>query len=119
MSCEFRKKHWGTINKSTQCAHSVPVMLGWVQMNPVMNLMHDGVPSHLAEYTVDKLYASSINNVSWLTYLSNLNMINMLPNRRQDELQEKYSEKANYNKPEVAVRAISDTMSNDVVHGLM
>ena len=36
---QFWEKDWGTINKDTYIAHIVPLIHGWLRMNPDVVLM--------------------------------------------------------------------------------
>jgi transposase len=117
--CVFWEKDWGTINKETYCAHTVPVIHGWVRMNPGMELMQDGAPGHSAEYTLDELRERGIRVISWPAYSPDLNPIETLWNRIKNELQEKYPEKMNYDQLRAAVKAIWDAIPDDDVRDLI
>ena len=51
----FWEKEWGTINKETYSERVVPLIHGWIRMNPQLSLMQDGAPGHAAASTRQEL----------------------------------------------------------------
>jgi len=49
--CLFWEKEWGTIGQETYCERIVPLIHGWLRMNPQLRLMQDGAPGHSAGNT--------------------------------------------------------------------
>jgi hypothetical protein len=47
----FWEKDWGMITQESYCAHTVPVIHGWMRMNPGLLLMQDGALGHSAGET--------------------------------------------------------------------
>jgi hypothetical protein len=117
--CLFWEKDWGTINKESYCEHTVPVIHGWVRMNPGMQLMQDGAPGHSAEYTLNELQERGVTVITWPAYSPDLNPIETLWNRIKNELQEKYPEKMSYDQLRAAVKAIWDAIPDDDVRDLI
>lgn len=55
----FWEKEWGPINAASYCAHTVPIISGWMMINAFeqqqLVLMQDNAPAHAAEDTTEKL----------------------------------------------------------------
>lgn len=49
--CLFWEKEWGSINKDSYCERIVPIIHGWIRMNPFLSFMQDGAPGHSAGST--------------------------------------------------------------------
>lgn len=47
----FWEKEWGTIDAESYQQHIVPIIDGWIKMNPHLYLMQDNAPGHKAEET--------------------------------------------------------------------
>ncbi len=117
--CVFWEKDWGTINKESYCQHTVPVIDGWVRMNPGMVLMQDGAPGHSAEYTLQELRDRNVTVISWPAYSPDLNPIETLWNRIKDTLQARYPDKMTYDQLRAAVKEVWDEIPDDEVRALI
>jgi len=73
--CLFWEKEWGLINKILYCKRIVPLIYGWIQINPYFYFMQDGAPSYLAAYTKEELSERGIRIIFWPAYLPDLNPI--------------------------------------------
>jgi hypothetical protein len=40
----FWEEDWGTIGSATFCAHAIPLIHGWLAMNPSLRFMQDNAP---------------------------------------------------------------------------
>ncbi|KAG5299911.1 hypothetical protein I7I50_06552 [Histoplasma capsulatum G186AR] len=61
--CLFWEKDWGTINKTSYRERIVPLIHGWIQMNPGLKLMQDGAPGHAAAETSQDLQEHGITPI--------------------------------------------------------
>jgi hypothetical protein len=59
----FWEKDWGTINRVTYQAHTIPVIHGWMRMNPGHIFMQDNVPGHSKRETIAELISRGISIV--------------------------------------------------------
>lgn len=115
----FWEKDWGTINKESYCEHTVPIIHGWIRMNPGMQLMQDGAPGHAAQYTRAELEERGITVITWPAFSPDLNPIETLWNEMKNTLQEKYPEKMTYDQLRTAVKEIWDAIPDDRVRELI
>lgn len=53
--CLFWDKSWGSIRKEGYCERIVPLVEGWMQLQPGHTFMHDNAPAHAAKETADEL----------------------------------------------------------------
>ena len=51
----FWKKDWGNIDKGSYMAKIIPIIDGWIHMNPGLKLMHDNASGHAAKETQEDL----------------------------------------------------------------
>jgi predicted GNAT family acetyltransferase len=49
------EKDWGSINATSYQEHTVPIIHGWLRLNPTLVLMQDGAPGHKARKTIQEL----------------------------------------------------------------
>ncbi len=110
--CLFWEKEWGTINKETYCAHTVPLIDGWIRMHAEerLVLMQDGAPGHSAEYTIDELKSRGVTPMFWPPYSPDLNPIETIWGWMKDYIQKHYPLKMSYDQLRVAVRAAWDSI---------
>ena len=92
----FWEKEWGTINKESYQERIVPIIDGWMRMNPGLKLMQDGAPGHAAKETRDELASRSIEMIKWPPYSPDLNPIETIWNIMKDWISANYGDK---NKP--------------------
>lgn len=69
----FWEKDWGTINKDSYCEDIVPIIHGWIRLNPDLILMQDGAPGHAAKDTIQELQDRDITVLEWPPYSPDLN----------------------------------------------
>jgi hypothetical protein len=118
----FWEKKWGTITKESYCAHSVPVILGYMLQHPGLQFQQDGGSGHNAAYTLDyMLKYCGIVPIFWPPYSPDLSPIESLWDRMKDILSlidpKTY---ASYKKLRKAVQEawddITDRECRDLVH---
>ena len=73
----FWEKDWGTIKSETYCAHIVPIIDGWLQLNSHLPLLlqQDNAPAHTARATVQDFEERGIQPITWPPYSPDLNLI--------------------------------------------
>ena len=75
----FWEKDWGSINSESYCAHTVPIIHGYMELcrrNGInLILMQDGAPGHAAGDTTIELRERGIEVIQWPAYSPDLNPI--------------------------------------------
>ena len=71
----FWEKDWGSISSQSYRDHTVPVIHGWLHMNPGLILMQDGAPGHSAKDTQVDLNERGIYPIFWPAFSPDLNPI--------------------------------------------
>ena len=70
----FWEKDWGTINRHSYCAHTVPVIHGYIELQRRQGreliLMQDGAPGHRAGETKEELQERGIVVLYWPPFFS-------------------------------------------------
>lgn len=82
--CLFWEKDWGSIKQESYCAKIVPVIHGWLTMNPDLVLMQDGAPGHAAGETQVDLAERGITPIFWPAFSPDLNLIETVWNWMKD-----------------------------------
>ena len=81
---------WKTINMERYCERIVPLVHGWLTVNPHLQFMQDGTQSHAAEYTINELPERGITSTYWLPFSPDLNPIEVIWNRMKDYIEAYY-----------------------------
>src|SRR5207247_2620495 len=82
--CLFWEKEWGSIDQKTYCERTVPLIHGWIRMNPHLQLMQDGAPGHAAGETKEELASHGITPIFWPAYSPDLNPIETVWKKMKD-----------------------------------
>jgi transposase len=82
--CLFWEKEWKSINKESYSERIVPLVDGWLQLNPLLRFMQDGAPGHSAAYTQEQLLERGIRPIFWPAFSPNLNPIEAVWNNMKD-----------------------------------
>ena len=85
--CLFWEKEWKTINKESYCERIVPLVDGWLRLNPHLQFMQDGAPGHSAAYTREELSERGIQPIFWPAYSPDLNPIEAVWNKMKDYIE--------------------------------
>jgi ketohexokinase/beta-glucosidase len=88
----FWEKDWGWIGQESYCAHIVPIIDGWMRINPGLQLMQDGAPGHAAGDTQVDLKERGITPLFWPAFSLDLNPIETVWNWMKDYIEAKYPE---------------------------
>lgn len=108
----FWEKDWGTINSESYCAHTVPVIDGYIRLQRQegldLVLMQDGAPGHNANETKQELNARGITVIYWPPYSPDLNPIERVWHYMKLYLQEHYPENMGYDPLRAAVKEAWD-----------
>ncbi|OAL38310.1 hypothetical protein AYO20_02369 [Fonsecaea nubica] len=86
----FWEKEWGSITSETYCERIVPLIQGWIRLNPGLLYMQDNAPAHAARLTIDELQERGINCIFWPAFSPDLNPIETVWNEMKDWLAQHY-----------------------------
>jgi transposase len=119
--CVFWGKDWGTINKESYSEHIIPLIHGWMRLNPGLSFMQDNAPGHAAKYTREEFLERGITVISWPPYSPDLNPIETVWNIMKDWIQEHYGDqdKLSYNTLRKAVREAWDAVTPEQLNELI
>ena len=119
----FWEKDWGSINQETYCEHTVPIVHGWMRMNPGLLFMQDHAPGHAARATQQDLMERGIIPIEWPPYSPDLNLIETVWNKMKDWLdvrypEQKYSYEAMRDHVIEAWNAIGEDLLEDLIQSM-
>lgn len=100
----FWEKEWGTIGSESYIQHIIPLVEGWIKMNPGLVFMQDNAPGHRAAETRAELYERSILIIFWPAFSPDLNPIEYVWNLMKDWIASHYPTKMNYDQLRIAVK---------------
>ena len=89
----FWEKEWKSINKESYCERIVPLVDGWLRMNPYLKFMQDGAPGHSAAYTQEQLLERNIRPIFWPAYSPDLNPIEAVWNKMKNYIEINYPDR--------------------------
>ena len=115
----FWEKDWGSINQQTYSERTVPLIHGWIRMNPHLSLMHDGAPGHAAKGTIQELLERGIRLIWWPAFSPDLNPIETVWNKMKDWIQDNCPEKLTYDQLRGAVLAAWEQISPEFLSELV
>jgi hypothetical protein len=118
--CLFWEKEWGSINQEWHCQHIVPIIHGWMRINPHLQLMQDGAPGHAADNTQRELEERGIRSIFWPAYSPDLNPIETVWDWMKDYIVLHYGdEELPYNVLRQAVREAWDSITVEQLNDLI
>ena len=104
----FWEKDWGSINKDSYQAHTVPIIHGYIEMmrryGIHLVLMQDGAPGHAAADTQEDLRERGVIVIFWPPFSPDLNPIERVWYIIKNYLQDNYLETMLYNALRDAVK---------------
>jgi hypothetical protein len=86
----FWEKDWGTIGAKSYQERIVPIIHGWLRMNPELILMQDGAPGHVAAKTQEGFHERGIYPIFWPAFSPGLNLTETVWNRMKDYIMRRY-----------------------------
>jgi ketohexokinase/beta-glucosidase len=122
--CLFWEKEWKSINKESYCERVVPLVDGWLRLNPHLQFMQDGAPGHSAAYTLDQLHERGITPIFWPPFSPDLNPIEAVWNQMKDYIELHYPDQPGgrqytYDQLRVIVREAWDSISIETLRELI
>ena len=118
----FWEKKWENINKDSYQERIVPLIHGWICMNPGLVLMQDNAPGHAAKDTQDELHSCGIVPIQWPPYSPDLNPIETIWNIMKDWIAEHYGSENHptYDQLQVIVQEVwEQAFDEDKIQGLV
>jgi transposase len=88
--CLFWEKEWGTISSESYSERVVPLIEGWIRLNPGLRFMQDNAPAHASESTIQEFQERGIQPITWPAYSPDLNPIETVWNEMKDWLARNY-----------------------------
>ena len=117
--CLFWEKEWGTIGQESYSDRIVPLIDGWIRLNPDLILMQDGAPGHTGGHTRTELNERGIIMIKWPAYSPDLNPIETIWNKMKDYIAWNFPEKLSYDELRNAVLEAWDSISEEFLNGLV
>jgi transposase len=116
----FWEKEWGSINKETYSAHTIPIIHGWLRLRPSLIFMQDNAPSHAAKSTREDFEERGIYPIFWPAFSPDLNSIETVWNKMKDWLAAVYPDKkATYDQLRLQVTEAWNAIGEDLLAGLV
>lgn len=107
----FWEKDWGPISAESYMDYIVPIIHGWIRLNPELILMQDGAPGHRAGITIEDLRERGIYPIEWPPFSPDLNPIEKVWNLMKNYVAENFPEIMSYNRLRDAVKEAWDKVS--------
>ncbi len=117
--CLFWEKEWGTINQQSYSERIVPLIDGWIRMNPGLQLMQDGAPGHTGGNTRTELLERGITSIFWPPFSPDLNPIETVWNKMKDWISDNYPEKLSYDQLRTAVQEAWEVITPEFLMDLI
>jgi hypothetical protein len=117
----FWEKEWGTIRTESYCEHIVPIIQGWITLNPGLLFMQDGAPGHAAQSTLDELRVRGIRFIYWPPYSPDLNPIEAVWNWMKSYIEDKWGPdtRLSYDQLRAAVKEAWDAVPVEFLRELI
>lgn len=122
--CLFWEKEWKSINKESYCERIVPLVHGWLRLNPSLVFMQDGAPGHSAAYTQAELEERGIHPIFWPAFSPDLNPIEAVWNKMKDYIENCYPDlpagrQRTYDQLRQIVQEAWDSITDEVLRELI
>lgn len=117
----FWEKDWGTITAQSYSERVVPLIHGYIRMNPHLQLMQDGAPGHSAKQAIEELESRGIKLISWPPYSPDLNPIETVWNRIKDYIQAHSDPDSNlpYERLRMLAREAWDSITHEDISSIL
>lgn len=86
----FWEKEWKTINKDRYCERIIPLIHGWLRLDPDLQFIQDSAPGHAAALTLEDLQSRGIEPIYWPPYSPDLNPIEAIWDKMKDYIEVYY-----------------------------
>lgn len=116
----FWEKEWGSINSESYCERILPLIHGWIRLNPGLLFMQDSAPGHTAQSTIQELRERGISPIFWPPFSPDLNPIETIWNWMKDYIENKYGDvRMGYDQLRAVVKEAWDAISPYQLHELV
>lgn len=99
----------------------VPIIHGWMRINPGLSFMQHGAPCHAAGATQDEFRKRGTESIHWPPYSPDLNPIEVVWNWMKDYIEVKWgvNAKLSYDALREAVRGTWDSITDEDLRHLI
>ena len=114
----FWEKEWGSISAESYCQHTIPLIEGWLTLNPHLELMQDNAPGHKA--AIAELEERKIKPIFWPAFSPDLNPIEAVWDKMKDYIAQHYPQNdMSYDKLREVVQEAWDAISEETLAELI
>jgi ketohexokinase/beta-glucosidase len=89
----FWEKDWGSINQERYCERILPLVHGWLRINPHLFYMQDNAKAHAARATIQECEERGFRPIWWPANSPDLNPIETIWNKMKDWIAWNYPDK--------------------------